>query len=253
MIDVRKGVVEYIYYPALLSEAGKRRFRMGNLGKLICIEAGDGSGKETQTDKLFQRLQDNHEQVRKISFPNYESESSSLIKMYLNGDFGKSPGDVSPYIASTFYAVDRYASYKKDWEEFYQGGGIVLADRYTTSNMVHQAVKITDSEARKKYLDWLLDFEFTLFGLPKPDCVIFLDMPPKYSSQLILNRRNKITGAMEKDIHERDTVYLEQSYKGSLWLSETYGWHKIPCVANGKIRSIDDIHNDIYDVVSSYL
>ena len=104
-----------------------------------------------------------------------------------------------------------------------------------------------------KYLDWLFDFELTLFGLPKPDCVIFLDMPPKYSSQLILNRRNKITGAMEKDIHERDTVYLEQSYKGSLWLSETYGWHKIPCVANGKIRSIDDIHNDIYDVVSSYL
>ena len=226
---------------------------MGNLGKLICIEAGDGSGKETQTDKLFQRLQDNHEQVRKISFPNYESESSSLIKMYLNGDFGKSPGDVSPYIASTFYAVDRYASYKKDWEEFYQGGGIVLADRYTTSNMVHQAVKITDSEARKENLDWLLDFEFTLYGLPKPDCVIFLDMPPKYSSQLILNRKNKITGAMEKDIHERDTVYLEQSYKGSLWLAETYGWYKIPCVANDKIRSIDDIHNDIYDVVSRYL
>ena len=181
---------------------------MSKLGKLISIEAGDGSGKETQTNKLFQRLQVNHKQVRKISFPNYESESSSLIKMYLKGDFGKKPGDVSPYIASTFYAVDRYASYKKDWGKFYQDGGIVLADRYTTSNMVHQSVKITDSEARKKYLDWLLDFEFTLFGLPKPDCVIFLDMPPSYSGQLIRNRKNKITGAMEKDIHERDTVYL---------------------------------------------
>ncbi len=226
---------------------------MIKLGKLICIEAGDGSGKETQTKKLFQRLQDNNEQVRKISFPNYESESSALIKMYLRGDFGKSPGDVSPYIASTFYAVDRYASYKKDWEKFYQDGGIVLADRYTTSNMVHQAVKITDLEARKKYLDWLLHFEFTLFGLPKPDCVIFLDMPPAYSSQLIQNRKNKITGEMEKDIHERDTVYMEQSYLGSLWLAETYGWHKVPCIEKGKIRSIEDIHNDIFAIVSRYL
>ncbi len=226
---------------------------MSKLGKLISIEAGDGSGKETQTNKLFQRLQVNHKQVRKISFPNYESESSSLIKMYLKGDFGKKPGDVSPYIASTFYAVDRYASYKKDWGKFYQDGGIVLADRYTTSNMVHQSVKITDSEARKKYLDWLLDFEFTLFGLPKPDCVIFLDMPPSYSGQLIRNRKNKITGAMEKDIHEQDANYLEQSYQGSLWLSEAYGWHRVPCVDNAKIRSIEDIHNDIFAIVSSYL
>lgn len=226
---------------------------MGSFGKLICIEAGDGSGKETQTNKLFQRLQKSFDKVRKISFPNYESESSALIKMYLRGDFGNHPGDVSPYVASTFYAVDRYASYKKDWEKFYLDGGIVLADRYTTSNMVHQAVKITDSEDRKKFLDWLLNFEFEVFDLPKPDCVIFLDMPPSYSSQLIQNRKNKITGTMEKDIHERDTAYLEKSYKCSLQLTEIYGWHKVPCVEKGKVRSIDDIHNDVFSIVNNYL
>jgi dTMP kinase len=223
------------------------------MGKLICIEAGDGSGKETQTLKLFSRLEAEGHKVRKVAFPNYESESSAPIKMYLRGDFGKRPEDISPYIASTFYAVDRYASYKKEWEDFYLGGGIVLADRYTTSNMVHQAAKISDPESRKKFLDWLLDFEFQLFSLPKPDCVIFLDMPPEYSLKLIKNRNNKITGLKDKDIHERDAAYLEKSYKSSLWLAEEYGWNRVPCVENNTIRSIEDIHNDIFNIVSKYL
>src|SRR5690554_3017784 len=161
------------------------------MGKLICIEAGDGSGKETQTNRLLQRLQESNYKVRKVTYPNYDSESSSLIKMYLRGDFGSRPGDVNPYVASTFYAVDRYASYKKEWESFYREGGIILADRYTTSNMIHQAAKIADLALREEYLDWLWHFEFDMFGLPKPDCVIFLDMPPVFSSQLIQNRRNK--------------------------------------------------------------
>ena len=121
------------------------------MGKLICIEAGDGSGKETQTNKLFERLQNQNYNVRKISFPNYASESSALIKMYLRGDFGSKPDDVNPYVASTFYAADRYASYKKEWGAFYEQGGIVLADRYTTSNMVHQAVKITNPGEREEF------------------------------------------------------------------------------------------------------
>jgi dTMP kinase len=219
------------------------------MGKLICIEAGDGSGKETQAKRLFQRLQGDHYNVCKVEYPNYASESSSLIKMYLKGDFGSRPGDVSPYVASTFYAVDRYASFKKEWEQFYRDGGIVLADRYTTSNMVHQASKIADEQQRGEFLKWLRDFEFGLFGLPEPDCVIFLDMPPEYSIQLIQNRKNKITGQEEKDIHEKDSAYLKQAYYSSLWLAEKYGWNRISCVHEGNIRSIDDIHNEIYEVV----
>lgn len=223
------------------------------MGKLICIEAGDGSGKETQTNKLFERLQNQNYNVRKISFPNYTSESSALIKMYLRGDFGSKPDDVNPYVASTFYAADRYASYKKEWGAFYEQGGIVLADRYTTSNMVHQAVKITNPGEREEFLSWLWNFEFQLFGLPQPDCVIFLDMPPKYAVQLMDNRRNKITGSEQKDIHESDKAYLEQAYKGALWLAEKYGWHRIKCINNNQIRPIMDIHNEIFDLVSDYL
>lgn len=223
------------------------------MGKLICIEAGDGSGKETQTKRLFERLQGEKYRVRQVSFPNYDSESSSLIKMYLRGDFGSKPGDVSPYIASTFYAADRYASYKKEWEAFYREGGIILADRYTTSNMVHQAVKITDPGERVAFLDWLWSFEFGLFGLPQPDCVVFLDMPPTFASHLIENRSNKITGSEEKDIHERDKEYLKQVYRGAVWLAEKYGWQRVPCVYNEQIRSIEDIHNEVFDLVSRYL
>ena len=223
------------------------------MGKLICIEAGDGSGKETQANKLLERLKSENYKVRKVSFPNYGSESSSLIKMYLRGEFGSRPEDVSPYVASTFYAVDRYASYKKEWESFYKAGGIILADRYTTSNMVHQAVKIKDPDKREAYLDWLWNFEFDMFGLPEPDCVIFLDMPPEYAARLMENRKNKITGSDKKDIHERDKAYLEQVYKCALWLADKYGWHKVSCVQDQIIRPISDIHEEIFETVKSYL
>lgn len=222
-------------------------------GKLICIEAGDGSGKETQAKKLLEHLQSDGRKVMKVEFPNYASESSSLIKMYLRGDFGSKPGDISPYIASTFYAIDRYASFKKGWEAFYNEGGVILADRYTTSNMVHQAAKLTDDKERDEYLDWLWNFEFGLFGLPVPDCVIFLDMPPEYALRLIKDRKNKITGGQEKDIHEKDAAYLEQSYRNSLLLAEKYGWKKIRCVSEGSIRTIDEIHEEIYSTVSDFL
>ncbi|MBE3101265.1 MAG: thymidylate kinase [Firmicutes bacterium] len=222
-------------------------------GKLIIIEAGDGSGKETQTKKLYKRLQEDQRKVLKVEYPNYASESSALIKMYLKGDFGNRPGDVSPYVASTFYAVDRYASYKKEWESFYNEGGIILADRYTTSNMVHQAAKITNEQEREKYLKWLWDFEFNTFGLPIPDCVIFLDMPPAFSTQLIQNRNNKFTGQQEKDIHEKDSAYLEQAYYSSLWLAEKYSWHRVLCVNDQGIKSIDEIHEEVYHVVNILL
>lgn len=223
------------------------------MGKLIIIEAGDGSGKATQTQKLFDRLKDEALKVKKVSFPNYESPSSALIKMYLSGDFGEKAEDVNPYVASTFYAVDRFASFKTEWKDFYETGGIVLADRYTTSNMVHQASKIKDAKALDAYLDWLQHFEYTLFQLPEPDMVIFLDMPPEYSRMLMAERNNKFTGDTEKDIHEKDKDHLEDAYFNAKAVAEKYGWVQIPCTEQGQIKSIEEIHELIFKKVSEIL
>ncbi|HPD01724.1 MAG TPA: thymidylate kinase, partial [Acetivibrio sp.] len=210
-------------------------------GKLIIIESGsDASGKATQTEKLYNRLLQDDYRVRKISFPNYDSDSSALIKMYLSGDFGKNPEDVSPYVASTFYAVDRFASFKTDWGQAYNDGAIILADRYTTSNMVHQAAKIKERGEKDSFLEWLLDFEFNIFKLPEPDCVLFLDMPPEYSKMLMEGRANKFTGEQKKDIHEINEGYLTESYNNSLYIAKKYGWIMIDCVKDGVLRTIDE-------------
>ncbi len=222
-------------------------------GKLIIIESGsDASGKATQTTKLVERLSNEYNNIRKVEYPNYESESSALVKMYLRGDFGKNPSDVDPYIASTFYAADRYASFKTEWEEFYNNGGIIIADRYTTSNMVHQASKMDECD-RDKYLDWLFDYEFNLYKIPQPDCVIFLDVPIEFSQKLMENRKNKITGEDKKDIHESDIDYLTKSYNNSLYIANKYNWNKINCVENENLRTIDDIHEEIYKIVKEII
>lgn len=222
-------------------------------GKLITIESGsDASGKATQAEKLYKRLISEGYNARKISYPNYGSQSSSLVKMYLNGDFGQNPEDVNAYVASTFFAVDRYASYKKEWEEFYSNGGIVIADRYTTSNMVHQAVKMQGEEV-EKFLNWLWEFEFEMYKLPKPDCVIFLDIPPQISQRLMENRVNKITGDEKKDIHESSKDYLINSYNNALYVAEKYNWNKINCAYDEELRTIEDIHEEIYTKILTIL
>lgn len=219
-------------------------------GKLIIIEGSDGSGKATQTKKLYDRLEENNYNIKKVEFPNYNSESSALVKMYLRGDFGKSATDVDPYVCSTFFAVDRYASFKTEWEKFYNEGGIVICDRYTTSNMIHQASKMEIDE-RDKYLDWLNDFEFNLYKIPEPDCVIFLDVPVEVSINLMKDRNNKITGENKKDIHESDIEYLRKSYENSLYIAKKYNWHRINCVDGSNMRSIDDIHEEIFNVIKN--
>lgn len=222
-------------------------------GKLIIIEGGsDGSGKATQTKKLYQRLQSEGVQIKKVEFPNYESESSALVKMYLRGDFGKNPGDVSPYISSTFYAVDRYASFKTDWEKDYLAGTLILSDRYTTSNMVHQAAKLSGLE-KDIYLDWLWQLEFQLYHLPVPDCVIFLDVPPDISQELMRARANKFTGEEEKDIHERNQEYMKNSYENAQYVANKYNWRRISCADGNRLKSIDEIHEEIYAAVLDVL
>jgi len=220
-------------------------------GQLMVIEGVDGSGKETQTKLLYDRLLKQGEKVMKVSYPRYDKESSAMVKLYLSGAFGEDPSTVSPYIASTFYAADRYASYKEDYEDFLNQGGMVLADRYTTSNMVHQAGKIQDEKERKKFLDWLWDYEFNLYGLPIPDQVFFLNIPPEINEELIKNRNNKITGKQEKDIHEKSPEHLRDSYKSALALVHEYGWTEINCIHQRKLRSIESIHEEIWNCINT--
>lgn len=222
-------------------------------GKLIIIESGsDASGKATQSNRLYERLINEGKQCMKITFPDYNSDSSALVKMYLNGDFGKDPNDVNPYVSSTFYAVDRYASYKTKWGEFYNNGGIIISDRYTTSNMVHQAAKINNDE-KEKFLDWLYDLEFNIYGIPKPDEIIFLDVDPEVSQELMKDRKNKFTGEEAKDIHESNKEYLINSYNNSLYIEDKYNWKVIKCCKDNKLRTIEDINDEIYDNIKKYL
>ena len=223
------------------------------MGKLFVIDGTDGSGKQTQLEKLKERLEREKIDYKSVSFPNYESESSALVKIYLNGELAEDPKEISPYIASTFYAADRYITFKKEYEKYYKSGGIILADRYTTSNMVHQAGKIKDDTEREKFLNWLWDFEFNLYGLPVPTQVFFLNMPTEYALKLMENRKNKITQEEKKDIHERNPEHMIDAYNEACKLSKKYNWKEIQCVKNKEIRTIEDIHEEIYQEIKTYL
>ncbi len=223
------------------------------MGKLFVIDGTDGSGKQTQFKKLQETLNEKNIKYRVVSFPNYDSPSSSLVKMYLSGEFGEHAKDVNPYIASTFYAVDRYATFKKYYEDYYNEGGIILADRYTTANMVHQAGKIEDKKEREKFLDWLWNFEFNMYGLPIPTKTFFLNMPPEYAMHLIEDRENKFTHETQKDIHERDKSHIIDSYNVACNLVKKYDWYEVKCIKEGKIRTIEDIHEEIYQEIKKYI
>lgn len=214
------------------------------MGKLIVIEGVDSSGKATQAKRLAERLEAEGEQVRLISFPDYESDFSVPVKRYLAGDLGSDPSDVSAYAASVFYAIDRYASFKRKWGEFYQNGGTIVADRYVTSNLVHQASKIDGDKTA--FIRWLSDLEYEKMELPVPDKVIFLDMPPAYAQKLMANRANKFTGEQQKDIHESNSDYLNKSYNNAIEIAGICGWEILSCVKDETVRSIEDIAEDIY-------
>ncbi len=213
------------------------------MGKLIVIEGTDGSGKSTQFKLMSARLEMEGRTFRHIVFPRYSQESSALIRMYLGGEFGTKPSDVNAYAASAFYAVDRFASYKQDWGQWYEDGGLVLSDRYTTSNAVHQASK-EPVGARKDFLKWLYEFEYDKLALPKPDLVLYLDMPTDFTEKLLRSREEKTN--THADIHEQDMQYLATCRESGRAAAEYYGWTVISCVKNGAMRSIEDIHEEIY-------
>ena len=212
------------------------------MGKLIVIEGLDGSGKSTQLELLPENLRKNGIDSKTVSFPDYDSDSSALVKMYLNGEFGKKPDDVNAYAASLFYAVDRFASYKTTWGQYYNNGGVIISGRYTTSNAVHQTSKMPEADWQG-FLDWLYDLEYNKVGIPKPDKVIFLDMPIDVSQKLLSGRYKG--DEAKKDIHESDTAYLEKCRKAAMFTAAYSDWTVIPCAQGDKPRSIADIANDI--------
>ena len=216
------------------------------MGKLIVIEGLDGSGKSTQLELLFKNLNDKGIDCKQVSFPDYDNKSSTLVKMYLNGDFGKKPNDVNAFAASVFYTVDRYASYKANWGNYYNDGGTIVSGRYTTSNAVHQASKLPESEW-EDFLSWLYDFEYNKIGIPKPDKVIFLDMPIDVSQKLLSKRYEG--DESKKDIHESDTEYLEKCRKAAVFTAKYSNWEIIPCAKDGEARTIEEIANDVLNSV----
>lgn len=220
------------------------------MAKLIVIEGTDASGKQTQSELLYEFYQKENTNVIRLCFPDYESPSSALVKMYLNGDFGKTADSVDGKIASIFYAADRYASYKTKWEEIASDpNAVIIFDRYVTSNMIHQAVKVKDTKEKDAFLDWLYELEYGIFKLPQPDHVIFLNMPPEKAEELMKNRANKITNQAEKDIHESDQDYLRACYENACYVAEKYNWTVIPCVKEDNIRSIQEIQDEIRNKV----
>ena len=216
------------------------------MGKMIIFEGLDGSGKGTQTNLLCQALRARGADLRQITFPDYESDSSALVRMYLSGRFGQRPDDVNAYAASTFYAVDRFASYKTDWGEFYRTGGLVVSDRYTTSNAVHQCSKLPPMHW-DGFLDWLFDFEYKKMGIPAPDAVVYLSVDVEVSQGLLAARYHG--DAAKMDIQEKDTEYLARSRAAAEYCAHKLGWRRIDCTReeNGKkiMRTPEDIHAEV--------
>lgn len=215
-------------------------------GKLIVIEGLDGSGKATQTARLFDTLRSRSLNVRKVSFPNYESDSSAPLRMYLSGQFGTSPDSVNPYAASSLFAVDRFAGYKSDWGSLYDNGGIILADRYTTSNAIHQCSKLPEDKW-DSFLEWLFTYEYDLMGIPAPDKVIYLRVDPDVSQELLDKRYDN--HAEKKDIHERDLDYLRRSRIAADYCANKLGWVTVECVSGGEMRTIEEIATEIADKI----
>ena len=219
-------------------------------GKLIVFEGTDGSGKATQTKRLCEHLVSLDIPFRKIDFPRYGKPSAAMVQEYLDGNLGKNPGDVNAYAASMFYAMDRYASYKQDWGSFYEDGGLVVADRYTTSNAVHQASKLPDSQ-RDAYLKWLFHTEYELLGLPRPDLVVYLDMPTEITERM-MRQREKITGT-HADIHEQDEAYLKKCRENAKEVVRVCGWSVINCAEGNFPKTPETIHEEVFSLVRQKL
>lgn len=228
------------------------------MNKIFVIEGTDGSGKQTQTNLIYERLIKNGKNVLKTSFPNYDNQSSGPVKEYLSGNISKNPNEISAKAASCFYAVDRYISFKENIENYYKDDEtIILFDRYTSSNLLHQGGKIlkesNDFLKLDKFCDWLYNLEHNDLELPKPTQVFFLHVPVDYTMTLMKNRDNKFSKDSKKDIHEIDPYHLKNSESSGLYFAKKLNWIIIECIKDGKLRSIEDINNEIYSIIEKLI
>jgi len=219
------------------------------MGKLIVIEGIDGSGKSTQFNLLCDKLASESRGFMRVRFPRYDKPSAALLTMYLNGEFGEDPDAVNAYAASSFYAVDRFASFVQDWREYYERGGLVLTDRYTTSNALHQGAKLPENQ-RAEFFGWLYEYEFKLLGLPEPGIVIFLDIEADVALERLRRRQDEMGTA--GDIHEKDKYYLDACAQSGKQASSIYGWHRISCCREGIELNESELHREIYGIVADY-
>ncbi|MGM9588521.1 MAG: dTMP kinase [Candidatus Limivicinus sp.] len=219
-------------------------------GRLIVLEGIDGSGKSSQYRRICARMEKDGIDYNHIVFPRYDKDSSALIRMYLSGQFGTHPDDVNAYTASTFYAVDRFASFREDWGKIYNNGGLIISDRYTTSNAVHQGSKLSDEEL-PAFFRWLSDLEYDKMGLPRPDLVIYLDVDVETSLARMKRRQEK--SSTTADIHEKDVDYLRRCLHTADMAAEYYGWKRIPFMKDGAERDVDEKNDEIYDLILSYI
>ena len=215
-------------------------------GKLIILEGIDGSGKSSQFKRVCEKLEAQKIDFHKIVFPRYSEESSALLRMYLAGRFGEHPDDVNAYTTSLFYAVDRFASFREDWGEIYNNGGLIIADRYTTSNAVHQGCKLPEGEL-EEFFGWLSDLEYSKMGLPEPDMVIYLDVDIATSVARMERRRAKDNS--QADIQEADLEYLSRCLKTADRACDYYKWVRVPYILNGKERDLEEKNREIFGII----
>lgn len=220
------------------------------MGKLIVFEGTDGTGKSTQFSLTREKLLKSGVSFQNVKFPQYDEPSSALIRMYLGGEFGKDPDSVNAYAASLFFAVDRYAGFARTWKSYYDAGGLILCDRYTTSNAIHQGSKLSP-QAQEEFFAWLYDLEYGKMGLPKPDLVICFDMPTELAH--LLREKREQQGESTADIHEQAEAYLASCREAARRASAYYGWKVVSCVKDGRLRSIEDIQEEVYRYVEQCL
>ena len=220
------------------------------MGLFIDLEGLDGCGKTTQTELLCKRFEKENIKYKKIKLPDYESDSSILVRKYLNGDFGKNANDVNAFAASVLFAADRFASYTEKWKNDYLDGTLIFSDRYTPANALYQMTKLNPEEW-DSYLEWLFDFEYKKIGIPEPTMVVFLDMPVEVSQKLMTSRYNG--DESKKDVHECDVEYLHKCRESALYACKKYGWKVISCAENGELLSIETINDKIYEEIKLIL
>ncbi len=216
------------------------------MGILIVIDGLDGSGKATQTQLLYKALCEDGRKVMTVAFPDYDSLSSGPVRMYLSGELADNAEDVNAYASSSFFSVDRYCRYMTELKAFYESGGIIIADRYTTANAIHQCSKLPKEEWQN-FIDWLFDFEYNKLGLPKPNEVIFLSVDPKVSSSLMDKRYSE---GGERDIHEADENHQNAAAEAAQFLANKLGWRVVHCQNNSEMRSREDIAKEVYNFVT---